>query len=133
MKVAKILCVTDDAVVLETRCAVLKYSGYDACSVLPRGAGIALRGQKFDLVVISSLSDSDLHRVVNFSDGAKLLVFDGFIAPAELLSLVAERLRYPADRIIDETCLLLGYHELREGTNVLADPFDKNTGVERLG
>ena len=88
----KILCVEPDEIVRETRCAVLKYSGYDAASATPRVAESVLRSQKFDLVIISSVSDPDLQRIVNFSDGAEVLVLGVFVMPSEFLSLVAERL-----------------------------------------
>jgi hypothetical protein len=88
----KILCVELDFTVLETRCAVLKYSGYDATPASPRVAEIALRSQRFDLIVVSTLSDSALHRIINLADGADVLVLDGLIMPSELLSLVAQRL-----------------------------------------
>jgi hypothetical protein len=89
---ARILCVELDVAVLESRCAVLKLSGYDAASASPRVAEIVLRCQKFDLIVLSRLSDSDLHIVINLSDGADVLVLDGLTMPLELLSLVAQRL-----------------------------------------
>ncbi len=89
---AKILCVELDAAVLESRCAVLKYSGYDAASASPQLADILLRSQKVDLIIVSRLRDSDLHRIVNLSDGAEVLVLDGITMPSELLSLVAQRL-----------------------------------------
>ena len=88
----KILCVELDFTVLESRCAVLKYSGYDATPASPRVAEIALRSQRFDLIVVSTLSDSALHRIINLADGADVLVLDGLIMPSELLSLVAQRL-----------------------------------------
>ena len=88
----KILCVEPDEAVRETRCAVLKYSGYDAASASPRVAESVLRSQKFDLVIISSVNDSDLQRIVNFSDGAEVLVLDVLVMPSEYLSLVEERL-----------------------------------------
>ena len=91
---AKILCVESDSAVLETRCAVLKYSGYDAASASPQAAEIVLRSRKFDLLVISSLSDSDLNRVVNLSDGGAVLVLEELTLPDQLLSLVAERLNH---------------------------------------
>jgi hypothetical protein len=50
-----------------------------------------LRSQKFDLIVVSSVSDSDLHRVINLSDGAGVLVLEETSMPAELISLVAQR------------------------------------------
>jgi hypothetical protein len=90
--VAKILCVELDEAVLASRCSVLKYSGYDAASASPQVAEILLRSQKFDLLVVSSLNDFDLHRVLNLSDGAELLVLDEFVMPSDLLSLVSQRL-----------------------------------------
>jgi hypothetical protein len=89
---AKILRLASDVAVRESRCAVLKVSGYDAASASSQVAEIALRRQKFDLLVLSSLSDSDLHRIINLADGADVLVLDGFTMPSELLSLVSERL-----------------------------------------
>ena len=89
---AKILCVELDAGLLKSRCDVLKYSGYDAASASPPVAEIVLRSQKFDLIVISRLSDFDLHRIINLADGADVLVLDELTMPSELLSLVAERL-----------------------------------------
>jgi hypothetical protein len=55
-------------------------------------AEIALRSQQFDLLVISSLSDYDLHRIIGLSDGAEVLVLEEFTMPSELLSLVTQRL-----------------------------------------
>lgn len=89
---AKILCVEDDAAILESRCAVLKYSGYDAASATPQLADVVLRRHRFDLIVVSSVGDFVLHRIIGLSDGAEVLVLDGFIMPSELLSLVEQRL-----------------------------------------
>ena len=88
----KILCVEPDLAVRETRCAVLKCSGWDATSASPQVAEIVLRGQRFDLLVVSALNDRDLHRVINLSDGAEVLVLEELTTPSELLSLVAEKL-----------------------------------------
>jgi hypothetical protein len=89
---ARILCVELDVAVLESRCAVLKVSGYDAASASPQVAEMVLRSRKFDLIVLSRLSDSDLHRVTNFADGADVLVLEELTFPSELLFLVAQRL-----------------------------------------
>jgi hypothetical protein len=91
---AKILCVDFHMAVRESRCAVLKYSGYDAASASPEGVETVLRMQKFDLIVISTI---DLHRIINRSDGADVLVLDEFTMPSELLSLVAQRLNFRAE------------------------------------
>jgi DNA-binding response OmpR family regulator len=88
----RILCVEPDAAVLESRCAVLKVSGYNAASASPQLADIMLRTQKFDLLVLSRVSDYDLHRLVNLADGADVLVLEEITFPSELLSLVAQRL-----------------------------------------
>ena len=94
---AKILCVEHDVAVVESRCAILKVSSYDAASASPQLAEIILRGQRFDLIVVSGLRDYDLYRVANLADGADLLVLDGFTIPSELLSLVAQRLNLQAE------------------------------------
>ena len=87
----QILCVESDSVVLESS-AVLKHSGYYPASASPQVAEILLRSQKFDLLVVSRLRDSDLHRVINLSDGAEVLVLDDLTMPSEMLSLVTQRL-----------------------------------------
>jgi hypothetical protein len=51
-----------------------------------------LRSQKFDLIVVSRVRDSDLHQIINLSDGAEVLILEEMTMPSELLSLVAERL-----------------------------------------
>ncbi len=89
-----ILCVEIDRAVLERRRAVLKSSGYDSTSASPRVAEVALSGQRFDLVIASGLSDIDLQRVTSSCEVANLLVLNEFIMPAELLTLVAQRLNY---------------------------------------
>jgi DNA-binding response OmpR family regulator len=89
---AKILCVESDSAVRESRCAVLKTSGYDAASASPQLAEILLRSRKFDLIVLSWLSDYDLRRIINLADGAEVLVLEELTMPSEFLSLVAQRL-----------------------------------------
>jgi DNA-binding response OmpR family regulator len=84
----KILCVEYDPVVLESRCAVLKYSGYDVASASPQSAEILLRSQRFNLLVVSSLSNHDLHRIIDLSDGADLVVLKAVTTASELLSFV---------------------------------------------
>jgi hypothetical protein len=86
---AKILCVEPYLALLESRCAVLKYSGYDAVSALPQLAEIPLRSRNFDLIVLSNLSKFDLLKIINLADGANVLVLYKFTLPSELLSLVA--------------------------------------------
>ena len=89
---SKILCVEHDEGLLQSRCAVLKHSGYDTAPASPQLAEILLRSQKFDLIVLSRFSDFDLHRIINLADGAEVLVVEALTAPSEWLSLVAQRL-----------------------------------------
>jgi hypothetical protein len=71
----------------------------DVATASPQLADIVLRSHKFDLIVLSSLNDSDLHRIVNLSDGAEVLVLDEITMPTELLSLVAQRLNRHERRV----------------------------------
>jgi DNA-binding response OmpR family regulator len=88
----KILCVEQDVSVRKSRCGILKHSGYDPAPASPRVAEIVLRSQKFDLIILSRLSDFDMQRIVNLAHGADVLVLEELTAPCELLSLVAQRL-----------------------------------------
>jgi hypothetical protein len=87
-----ILCVEQDQAVRESRCAVLTASGFKAISASPQAAEIVLRGRKFDLLVLSTLSDYHRDGLINLADGADILVLDTLTVPSKLLSLVAERL-----------------------------------------
>jgi hypothetical protein len=89
---SKILCVENDLAVLETRCAVLKYSGYDSVSASLQGAEVVLSSRKFDLVVLSGLTEFEQHRILNLADGAQVLVLDMLTLPDHLLALIAEKL-----------------------------------------
>jgi hypothetical protein len=92
VRAATILCVEPDLAVVETRCAVLKYSGYDATSASPRVAETVLRSRGFDLIVLSGMHETDLHRIVNLADGAGILVLEELTPPDQLLLLVAQQL-----------------------------------------
>ena len=88
----KILCVESNLAVLESRCAVLQASGYDAASATPQSAEIVLRSHNFDLIVVSRLSDSDLQRVDSLAGGADMLVLNDLTLSSEMLFLIAQRL-----------------------------------------
>ena len=90
----RILCVEPDLAIVESRCAVLKYAGYDAASASPQVAETVLRGRGFDLIVLSGMHDTDLQRIVNLADGADILVLEERTPPDLLLHLVAQRLNH---------------------------------------
>jgi 2,4-dienoyl-CoA reductase-like NADH-dependent reductase (Old Yellow Enzyme family) len=89
---AKILCVGLHSAMLESRCAVLKVSGYDATPALPQQAENLMRSQKFDMIVISRMSDYDPHKILQLAEGAEVLVLNGLTMPRDLLASVTERL-----------------------------------------
>jgi DNA-binding response OmpR family regulator len=93
-RAAKILCIEYNVAVVESRCAVLKTSGYDVASTSPQLAEIVLRSQKFDLIVLSWVRDYDLQQIINLADGAGVLVLEELTMPSQLLSLVAQRLNH---------------------------------------
>jgi hypothetical protein len=90
---AKILCVEIDANLLERRCAALRASGYDVFSASPRTAEVVLRGQKFDLVIVSALTENDQTRILNLADGAQVMTLHGPIPTQDMVALVASRVR----------------------------------------
>jgi hypothetical protein len=51
---ARVLCAGNEADLLASRCAVLRYSGYEAKAASPTDAEILLRKEKYDLVIISA-------------------------------------------------------------------------------
>jgi hypothetical protein len=81
-----------DLTVRESRWAILNFSGYDAASATPLLAEIVLRRQKFDRIVLATMSDHHQERIINLADGVDVVVLDGLTMPLELLWLIAERL-----------------------------------------
>ena len=86
--VVNILCVEPDPDLLDSRCAVLTAAGYTTTSVTPRFAENVLRSQKFDLIVLPTVSDY----LIGLADGAEVLILEGLTMPMQLLRLVGERL-----------------------------------------
>ena len=90
---SKILCIEPDLRLLESRAAVLKHSGFDVKTAPPPEAETVLRDQEFDLLIVHSVDESDLHRVAALSNGAEVLILEGYTSPIELVALVADRLK----------------------------------------
>ena len=90
---ARILCVGDDADLLLTRCAVLGKAGYESRSATVSEAGILLRTERYDLVIVSAfLSLHERHRTVSGVGDGPVLVLNGLTLAPELLALVEARL-----------------------------------------
>jgi hypothetical protein len=94
-RIARLLCVGKELDSLQTRCAVLNHSGYDAKSATVREAEILLRTEEFDLVIVSAfLSQEEKSSVISAAGEMPILVLDGVTFPQELLAKV-ERLLSP--------------------------------------
>jgi DNA-binding response OmpR family regulator len=97
-KPARILCVGRELYLLETRCAVLTQSGYDARSAALLEAEDLLRTEKYDLVIVSALlSDDERSRILTAVAGSSpILTLTGMTFASELLSEVERTLTLSA-------------------------------------
>src|ERR1700677_4082750 len=97
-KPARILCVGRERYLLETRCAVLGQSGYDAQSATLVEAENLLRTEKYDLVIVSALlSDEERSRIhAAVAGSSPILTLDGVTFASELLSEVERKLALSA-------------------------------------
>jgi DNA-binding response OmpR family regulator len=89
----RLLCVGNELDHLESRCAVLNHSGYDAKSATVAEAMKLLRTEEFDLVIVSALlSQEERRSVISAAGNTPTLVLDGVTFPRELLGKVARGL-----------------------------------------
>jgi hypothetical protein len=89
---ARVLCVGKDLELLQTRCAVLMTSGYDAQPATLPEAEILLRTGQFDLVVVSAwLSEWERGKILSSTGKTPIHVLSGFTVASQLLEAV-ERL-----------------------------------------
>jgi DNA-binding response OmpR family regulator len=94
---ARLLCVGRERYLLETRCAVLGQSGYDAQSATLLEAEELLRTEKYDLVIISALlSDEERSHMLTAVGDSPTLVLNGVTFASELLSEVERKLALSA-------------------------------------
>jgi hypothetical protein len=84
-----ILCADDDRGLRESRCAILDCRKYHSVSASIQFADILLSYQKFDLVVLSTVNDRELDRLLVLAQGSDILVLSAFTKPDKLLSMVA--------------------------------------------
>ena len=91
---SRILCVEPDPFILETRCSLLKHSGYDTSAASIPLAESLLARQTFDLIVVPSrLRDADKRRIFEAARGTRMMMLVGSVTASELLSTVSERLQ----------------------------------------
>jgi hypothetical protein len=88
------LCVGNDQMLLQTRCAVLHKSAYQAEAASPAEANRIMRHGGYDHVILSiSLSDEERSGVIaSIPAGTKILKLDHFIGPYDLLVSVGQLL-----------------------------------------
>jgi hypothetical protein len=86
------LCVGKDAVLLQSRCAVLRHSGYQTQAATLPEAEILLRTETYDLVIISAgLGEWEKGRILSASGRTPTYVLRKLTFASELLAQV-ERL-----------------------------------------
>jgi hypothetical protein len=84
---ARVLCTGNDAGLLESRCAVLNYSGYRAEAATVSEAEVLLRTEPYDLVIISAqTSEWDRGLILLAAGGTPTYVLHGVTFAAELLA-----------------------------------------------
>jgi hypothetical protein len=90
----KILCIGEDATLLEGRCAVLAHGGYRATAATVSEAARQLLTQTFALVIVSERLGAEQKRLFDSLPAeTRSLVLDRFILPADLLVAVEKRLK----------------------------------------
>ena len=92
-KPARLLCVGRERYLLETRCAVLGQSGYDAQSATVLEAEDLLRTEKYDLVIVSALLSDEERSLTAVAGSSPILTLKGVTFASELLSEVERNWR----------------------------------------
>jgi hypothetical protein len=97
-RAARLLCAGKEAGLLQSRCAVLTHSGYEAQAASLTDAEILLRTEKYDLVIISAwLSEWDRGRIVSAAGKTPTYVLRELTLASDLLAQV-QRLLRPANQ-----------------------------------
>ena len=88
----RILCIGQDEPLLQSRCAVLASSGYEAFPVLIPDAFKIMAAIKFELVIMSASSFTDPAFSAAIPPDTQILLLDGLIVPSQLLSMTEHRI-----------------------------------------
>lgn len=89
---ARLLCAGNEADLLQSRCAILRHSGYQTQAATLPEAEILLCTETYDLVIISAwLSEREKGRILSASGKTPTCVLRGITFTSELLAQV-ERL-----------------------------------------
>jgi hypothetical protein len=97
----RLLCAGPDSALLETRCAVLRYSGYEVQAATLEKAETFLRDEVYDLLIISALlTDQEETRMLAAARKTPAYVLDGLTLADDLLDQVKYRLPPISSRVI---------------------------------
>jgi hypothetical protein len=89
----RILCVGGDPALLQTRCAVLISTGYDAQCGPYFEAERILGIDQFDLVIVSAfLTEQQKDRIVTLAGAMPTIILRGLTLAPDLLHLIEQRL-----------------------------------------
>jgi hypothetical protein len=98
----RLLCAGPDSALLETRCAVLRYSGYEVQAATLEKAETFLRDEVYDLLIISALlTDQEETRMLAAARKTPAYVLDGLTLADDLLDQVKYRLPPISSRVIN--------------------------------
>jgi hypothetical protein len=90
----RLLCAGPDLMLLQTRCAVLRYAGYEVQAATLGEAESLLGKEAYDLVIVSAqLSDWEKGRILSVAGKTPAYVLPGFVLVDELLAQVERRLQ----------------------------------------
>jgi hypothetical protein len=85
----RLLCTGNEAELLQSRCAVLRYAGYDAQAATLPEAEILLRAGKCELVIISAhLSEWERGRIISAAGKTATYVLRGLKLAPDLVAQV---------------------------------------------
>jgi hypothetical protein len=109
----RLLCVGPDSGLLATRCAVLRYSGYEVQAATLEEAETFLRAELYDLVIISALlTEREEARILSAAAGTPAYVLDGLTLAHNLLDQVEQRLPPTSTRVITTKLTHRTHHRL---------------------
>jgi hypothetical protein len=92
-RAARLLCAGKETDLLQSRCAVLRYSGYEAQAASLTDAEILLHREKYDLVIISAcLSEWERGRILSAARKTPTYVLRGLTFAPEMLAQVGQLL-----------------------------------------
>lgn len=91
---SRLLCVGQDAILVQTRCAVLEFSGYEVESCLPDEVASRLMVSHYDAIIVSALLGEEAYTQAMAAIGSTpALILNTYMSAQELLAHVETTLK----------------------------------------